>query len=640
VPEGFKRKLTAILNADVEGYSRLMRENEETTIRTLTTYRGAMATLIQKFRGRVVDAPGDNLLAEFASVVDAVQCAVEIQRELAERNAELPAEHKMAFRIGVNLGDVVEEDSRIYGDGVNIAARLESICEGGGICISGTAFEHIEHKLDLEFEDLGEHEVKNITKPVRVYRVLSYPGAAAHRVVKAKRALQRKWRKAALVLAALLVIGVGTLAIWNFFLRPAPPTVEPASIDRMAFPLPDKPSIAVLPFTNLSEDPEQEFLSDGITENIITSLSRVPDLFVIARNSTFTYKGKPVKVQQVAEELGVRYVLEGSMQRSGDRVRINVQLIDALAGSHLWAKRYDREIKDVFALQDEISLKVAGALDVELVFGHAAKQKLTTDNLEAFLTLMRGRAIHYRHSKDDNFQSIQLYKKAIELDPEWIYAKIMLGWAYWLDGRYGWNYSRQESFRQAGELAQEALAAEPSNPFVYSLLGALHLFPKREYDKAIEFGEKSVVMDPNDANAKALLAYSLVHAGRPQEAIVLLKKAMRLTPYYPNWYLNVLGLAYHLTLGLAYHLTGEYEKAVEVLKSSVERNPDSPLSQVRLAMVYAGMDRMEEARATAAEVLRINPKFTVSNWAKVQLFKDPAVHEHQEELMRKAGLPE
>jgi TolB-like protein/Tfp pilus assembly protein PilF len=509
---------------------------------------------------------------------------------------------------------------------------LESICEGGGICISGTAFEHIEHKLDLEFEDLGEHEVKNITKPVRVYRVLSYPGAAAHRVVKAKRALQRKWRKAALVLAALLVIGVGTLAIWNFFLRPAPPTVEPASIDRMAFPLPDKPSIAVLPFTNPSEDPEQEFLSDGITENIITSLSRVPDLFVIARNSTFTYKGKPVKVQQVAEELGVRYVLEGSMQRSGDRVRINVQLIDALAGSHLWAKRYDREIKDVFALQDEISLKVAGALDVELVFGHAAKQKLTTDNLEAFLTLMRGRAIHYRHSKDDNFQSIQLYKKAIELDPEWIYAKIMLGWAYWLDGRYGWNYSRQESFRQAGELAQEALAAEPSNPFVYSLLGALHLFPKREYDKAIEFGEKSVVMDPNDANAKALLAYSLVHAGRPQEAIVLLKKAMRLTPYYPNWYLNV--------LGLAYHLTGEYEKAVEVLKSSVERNPDSPLSQVRLAMVYAGMDRMEEARATAAEVLRINPKFTVSNWAKVQLFKDPAVHEHQEELMRKAGLPE
>jgi TolB-like protein/class 3 adenylate cyclase len=631
-PEGFTRKLTAILNADVEGYSRLMRDNEETTIRTLTTYREAMTALIQKYRGRVVDAPGDNLLSEFASVVDAVQCAVKIQRELAERNAELPAENKMAFRIGVNLGDVVEEDGRIYGDGVNIAARLESICEGGGICISGTAFEHIEHKLDLEYEDLGEHEVKNINKPVRVYRVLSYPGAAAHRVVKAKMAIQKKWRKAAMALAALLVLGAGALATWDFFLRPAPATVEPASLDRMAFPLPDKPSIAVLPFTNLSDDPEQEFLSDGITENIITSLSRVPDLFVIARNSTFTYKGKPVKVQQVAEELGVRYVLEGSMQRSGNRVRINVQLIDALAGNHLWAERYDREIKDVFALQDDISLKIANALDVELVWGLGAKWRSSADNLEAYLTLMRGRAIHYRHTKEDNFQSIQLFKKAIELDPDWIIPKVQLSWAYFVDGRMGWNYPRKESFRRADELAQEALAADPSNHVVYALLGTLHLFPKRDYEKAIEFGEKSVATDPNDANAKALLAYSLVHAGRPQEAIVLFKKAMRLTPFYPNWYLRV--------LGIAYQLTGEFDKAVEVLKSSRDRNPESLFPHLSLAAVYAEMDRMEEARAAAAEVLRINPEFTVRHWAKVQLFKDPSVSEHRNELMRKAGLPE
>ena len=287
-PEGFKRKLTAILNADVEGYSRLMRENEETTIRTLTTYREAMTTLIQKCRGRVVDSPGDNLLAEFASLVDAVQCAVDIQRELAERNAELPAENKMVFRIGVNLGDVVEEDGRIYGDGVNIAARFESVCEGGGICISGTAFEHIEHKLDLEFEDLGDQEVKNITKPVRVYRVLSDPGAAAHRVVKAKRALQMKWRKSAMALAALLVIGAGALAMWNFFLQPAPPTVKPASTDILAFPLPDKPSIAVLPFENLSDDPKQEYFADGLTVDLITNLSLYRELFVISRNSSFT----------------------------------------------------------------------------------------------------------------------------------------------------------------------------------------------------------------------------------------------------------------------------------------------------------------------------------------------------------------
>lgn len=291
-PEGFKRKLTAILNADVEGYSRLMRENEETTIRTLTTYRGVMATLIQKYSGRVVDSPGDNLLAEFPSVVDAVQCAVEIQRELAERNAQVPVENKMVFRIGVNLGDVVEENGRIYGDGVNIAARLEGVCNGGGICISGTAFEHIEHKLDLEFEDLGNHQVKNIAKPVRVYRVLSYPGAAAQRV-------------------------------------------EPASVEKMAFPLPEKPSIAVLAFDNMSGDPEQDYLADGISENIITALACIPEMFVIARNSSFTYKGKPVRVQQISEELGVRYVLEGSVLKSEGKVRITAQLIDAITGGHL-----------------------------------------------------------------------------------------------------------------------------------------------------------------------------------------------------------------------------------------------------------------------------------------------------------------
>jgi TolB-like protein/cytochrome c-type biogenesis protein CcmH/NrfG len=401
----------------------------------------------------------------------------------------------------------------------------------------------------------------------------------------------------------------------------------------MAFPLPDKPSIAVLPFINLSDDPEQELLSDGITENIITSLSRVPNLFVIARNSTFTYKGKPVKVQQVAEELGVRYVLEGSMQRSGDRVRINVQLIDALAGSHIWAQRYDREIKDVFALQDEISLKVAHALDVELVWGQGAEHyRSSVHNLEAYLTLMRARAIHYRHTKEDNFQSIQLYKKAIELDPEWIHPKIMLGYAYWVDARAGWNYPRQESFRRAGELAREALAADPSNSLAYNLLGALHLFPKREYEKAIEFGEKAVAMDPNNANAKSLLAFTLVFAGRPQEAIVLFKRAMRLMPYYPPWYAWI--------LGLAYHLSGENEKAVEVTEKVRNQNPDSPFPHLILARVYADVDRMEKAQAAAAEVLRINPKFTVSNWAKASLFKDPAVEEHQAELMRRAGLPE
>jgi TolB-like protein/class 3 adenylate cyclase len=337
--QGFKRKLTAILSADVKDYSRLMGLDEESTIRTLTNYRSAMTTLIQQHRGRVVDAPGDNLLAEFASVVDAVNCAVEIQRELAERNAELPEERKMLFRIGVNLGDVVEEEDRIYGDGVNITARLESLAEAGGICISGIVYDQIETKLDLEYEYLGEQEVKNIAKPVRVYRVLSYPGAAAHRVIQAKKAVGRKWRKAALALGAVVLLAVGAVLIWNFLFRPAPSPGEVATVEKMAFPLPDKPSIGVLPFTNMSGDAEQEYFADGMTDDLITDLSKVGGLFVIARNSMFTYKGKPVKVNQVAEELGVRYVLEGSVRRAGDQVRINAQLIDTTTGGHLWAER-------------------------------------------------------------------------------------------------------------------------------------------------------------------------------------------------------------------------------------------------------------------------------------------------------------
>jgi hypothetical protein len=267
-----------------------------------------MTDLIQKYRGRVVDAPGDNLLAEFTSVGDAVNCAVEIQRELAERNEELPAERRMVFRIGVNLGDVVEEGDRIYGDGVNIAARMEGLAEGGGICISGTVYDQVKHKLGLEYEYLGEQEVKNITEPVRVYRVLSFPGAAAHRVIKAKRAVGRRWRNIFVAIAAVLVVGA-VVAIWNFYFRPSLSPNEVASKDRMSFPLPEKPSIAVLPLVNISGDPKQEYLSDGITEQIITGLSKVPDLFVIARNSTFSYKGKPVKVQKVAKDLGVRYIL-------------------------------------------------------------------------------------------------------------------------------------------------------------------------------------------------------------------------------------------------------------------------------------------------------------------------------------------
>jgi TolB-like protein/class 3 adenylate cyclase len=380
--EGFKRKLTAILSADVAGYSRLMGEDEEATVKTITTYREVMTTLINQHQGKVLDSPGDNLLAEFASVVDAVQCAVAVQKEFKARNAELPENRKMQFRIGINLGDVIQEGERIYGDGVNIAARLESIAEPEGICISRTAFDHIESKLPLGYEYLGDKTVKNIVKPVGAYRVMMEPRITVAGTSEEKKFGFRRWQWAALAMVVVLVVGAAAVAMWNFYLRPSPPPVEVVREKAPRLELPEKPSIAVLPFVNIGGDPEQEYFSDGITEEIIITLSKAPHLFVIARNSVFTYKGKSVKVQQVSEDLGVRYVLEGSVQKSGERIRVTAQLVDATTGHHLWAERYDRDLKDLFAIQDEITVKILTALQVQLTEGEQASTWHTTDNHE------------------------------------------------------------------------------------------------------------------------------------------------------------------------------------------------------------------------------------------------------------------
>jgi TolB-like protein len=345
-----------------------------------------------------VDSPGDNVLAEFVSVVDAVQCAVAVQKELKTRNADLPESRRMEFRIGINLGDVIDEEDRIYGDGVNIAARLEALADPGGICISKTAFDQIETKLPLGYEFLGEQEVKNIAKPVGAYRVLMDAGAIG-KVIGGVRPKTKQLRGVAIGAVAVLIIVAGALAIWNFYFRPA---FEPASVERMAYPLPEEPSIAVLPFVNMSGDSEQEYFSDGITEQIITTLSKVPKMFVIARNSTFVYKGRPVKVSQVGEELGVKYVLEGSVQKSGDRVRITAQLIDTTKGHHLWADAYDRNLSDIFALQDEIAKKVITALQVKLTEGEQARLWARgTDNREAWLKFLQGFK-HYRQRNPDD----------------------------------------------------------------------------------------------------------------------------------------------------------------------------------------------------------------------------------------------
>jgi TolB-like protein/class 3 adenylate cyclase len=405
--EDFKRKLTAILSADVKGYSRLMGEDEEATVRTITAHRKVITSVIEKYRGRMVDSPGDNILAEFVSVVDAVQSAVEIQEVVRAKNAELPEERRMEFRIGIKLGDVIQKGERIYGDGVNIAARVEGLADPGGICISGSAYEQIENKLALGYDYIGEHAVKNIVKPIRVYRLPTGP-ETLQKVTEEKKPAPG-WQKAAVSVVIALLVVAGGVAIWKSSQPPASPPIEAASVEKMAHPLPDKPSIAVLPFDNLSGDPEQEYFSDGLTDQIIATHSSVPEVFVIARNSTFTYKGKPVKVQQVAEELGVRYVLEGSVRKGGDKVRVTAQLIDALNGHHLWAKQYDRNLDDIFAVQDDLTKEIITAMQVKLTEGEEVKAAAKgTTNLEAYLKCLQANELINRINPESNALAKQL----------------------------------------------------------------------------------------------------------------------------------------------------------------------------------------------------------------------------------------
>nr|NIQ37569.1 tetratricopeptide repeat protein [Pseudomonadota bacterium] len=624
--EKVQRKLTAILSADVKGYSRLMREDEVGTVETLKTYRETMASLIQQHHGRVVDSPGDNVLAEFGSVVDAVECAVEVQRELRTRNADLPENRRMEFRIGINLGDVIEEGERIYGDGVNITARVEGLAEGGGICLSGTVYEHVKNKLTFGYESLGEHTVKNIAEPVRVYRVLMEPEAAG-KVIGEKRPRLKQWQWLGLTAAVAVLLAV--VAVWYFAFRP---TIEPASVERMAFPLPEKPSIAVLPFTNMSGDPEQEYFSDGITEEIITALSKTPKLFVIARNSTFTYKGKPVKINQVSEELGVRYVLEGSVRRSGDKVRITAQLIDAMTGHHIWAERYDRDLKDIFALQDEITIKIITALQVKLTDGEIAHFSAKgAENLEAYLKLLQGRELFYTVTKEGNTQARRLFEESIELDPEYAPAYIYLGATQWMDIMLQSTKSPKESLKQAFEFVKKGKALDESHPGAHTQLGWLYVMT-RQYDKGIAECEQAITIAPSFANGYIWMSLVLTAAGRHEEALRHAEQALRLDPLAPHWYFR--------QMGAAYSWVGQHEEAITALKKALDRAPNDILTHVRLASAYSLAGRMDEARAEAEEVLKINPKFSIENYAKTFSFQNKADIDLITDALRKAGLPE
>jgi len=674
-----KRKLTAILSADVKGYSRLMGEDEKGTVRTLNAYREVMANFIQDHHGRVVDATGDNLLAEFSSVVDAVECAVEIQKELKTRNASLSENRKMEFRIGINLGDVIEEQGRIYGDGVNIAARIESLSEAGGVCISGTAFDQVRNKLDLGYEYLGEQTVKNIPLPIRVYKVLMQPEEAG-KIIGERRAKPRQWQRVALGLVVVLIV-VAAIAIWKLYTPPAPqpevapkekitvaqpekpsatvptptvpsaepvpkekvtpspekvakptappaPKVELASKEKMAFPLPDQPSIAVLPFVNMSGDPQQEFFSDGITEDIITALSRVPQLFVIARNSTFTYKGKPVKVKEVSEELGVRYVLEGSVQRSGQRLRITAQLVDALKGHHILSEHYDREMKEVFALQDELTKKIVVAVQVKLTEGEGARMHAKgTTNLEAYLMVLEALELLLRFNKDGNALARRKCEEAISVDPGYPRAHAILSHSYVMDMVFG--VSPKESMEKALKAAQKAVALDDTHAGGHVALEFVYSWQKR-HDEAIRESERAVDLEPGSATTWFSFGRALDYACRHEEAIESFKKAIRMNPFPSTMYF------FHL--GNAYFNVAKYEEAIVAYKKALKLSPTNAVAYKGLVVSYAHLGHIEEAQAALQEVFKLDPKFSLQRYPEMAPWKERGTTERWLDGFRKAGL--
>jgi adenylate cyclase len=643
-----ERKLAAIFSADVKGCSRLMGDDETATIRALTTYREVLATFIQQHRGRVVDSPGDNLLAEFPSVVQAVQCAVAVQRELHARNAELPPQRRMEFRIGINLGDVVVDGERIYGDGVNIAARLEGLAEGGGICISGTVYDQVETKLPLQYEALGEQAVKNIARPVRVYRLRREPVAATSGASEEAQApdvavghtlptqadagrhvLAWSRRRGTLALVAVLLILGTAVTVWQRVFRATAPASLSRTEQAVGLPLPDKPSIAVLPFLNLSSNPEQEYFSDGITEDLITDLSKLSGLFVIARNSVFTYKGRSVKPAEVSRELGVRYVLEGSVRRAGHRVRITAQLIDATTGYHRWAERYDRELQDIFAVQEEIARKIMAALEVQLTQGeHVGRARNYSDNLEAYDYYLRGVEFYQRSTQEANAQAQQVFEKAIALDPQFAVAYAALGGTYYVAWAFQWTRDPQ-TLERAFALAQQAISLNASLSTAHRLLGYVYSW-RQQHDQAVAAAEQAVELDPNNADGYAALADILNGAGRPQDAIGLVEKAMRLNPHYPFRYLAF--------LGTAYYATGRVEEAIAAFKRVRICNPDYLPAPLFLAAIYSEMDRETEAQAQVAELLRISPQFSLEVLRQTVGAKDREGLERLLDFLRKAGL--
>ena len=587
------RKLAAILAADVVGFSRLTGADEDRTLARLRALRSDLIDpTIAVHNGRVVKRTGDGALVEFRSVVDAVRCAIEIQNAMAERNAGVPDDRRIVFRIGVHLGDVVEEaDGDLMGDGVNIAARLEGVAEPGAICLSEDAYRQVRARLDLAISDLGETRLKNIAEPVRIYSL--QVGAQAQ--------------------AKPLAPDAGK------------PVMKPNSV------LPDKPSIAVLPFANMSGDAEQEYFADGISEDIITALSKLPQLFVIARNSSFTFKGRNVHIGEVGKSLGVRYVLEGSVRKSGNRVRVTAQLIDAPTGGHLWAERFDRELTDIFAVQDDVTTQIVSALAINLSAGErrsiAAEH---TDIPEAYDCFLRGRELWWVHGREANREAETLLQRAVDLDPRYAPAFAFLAAAKVNAYASGWTASPAEALAEAEKAARLAVQLDERYPYALWALACACLWARR-HDDAVRTAEKMVAFNPSFADGLNALGFILHYAGRSEEAAKCFVRAVALDPYCP-------GMVLHFHAQAAYQL-GRYPEAVGLLKRRILRNPETDASRALLAASYGEMGLIEEAREAWREVMRVNPSYSIEQRRKVLPYKNPNDFERFVEGLRKAGLP-
>lgn len=630
-----ERKLAAFLSADVKGYGRLMEDDEQATVACLTEYRDYMSGEVKAHRGRVVDAVGDNLLAEFHSVVDAVEAAMAIQEELARRNAGLPPERQMLFRIGINMGDVLTDGERVYGDGVNIAARLEGLADPGGVAVSGAAYDQIRTELSQRFVYCGERTLKNVAEPIRVYRALVAdltPNCGPTRLLGLDR------RLFALILALLLA----SLGWWGWEMfgpdQAPPPRQAVSSTTAGSLPAPpsgrrlvrpDKPSLVVMPFKNLGGGETAELFSTGITEDLITDLSKVSELFVIARDTSFAYKNRDPSLESVSRELGVRYILEGSVRTSDDRIRITAQLIDAETGYHLWADRYDGLASDIFTFQDQVTKQIVKALEIKLSIG---EDRLLGDrptvNMVAYENVLRGQTLRARYSRNANLKARGMFHQALDLDPKYAAAYVGLGQTYLDSWTAAWSDDRSV-LKRAADYADKALKLDPNLTSACVLRGRVALW-RKNYAQSIQWAEQAAKQSPNNPEALSLLAMTLAFSGNPALALTYAQQAARLNPRQQAFH------SFHL--GHIYGLLGRFDQAILELERAVALNPDFLPARAYLACALAAAGKVERARSQAEELKRREPGFDVKTIAARMPYKDGRIAEHFLAHLKAAGL--